>query len=458
MNDVAATTDEQDWRSFTDESLELFRSLLQIDTTNPPGNEREAAELLADSLREDGYEPELLVPAPGRANLVARLPATHPGGGGPLLLTGHLDVVPADPARWRHDPFAAVEDDGYLYARGAIDMKNMVAMSAMVMKRFARLDLPRDRDLIFCAVSDEEEGCRWGSQWMVEEHPDKVRAEYMLGEIGGFPLDVMGSRFYPIQIAEKGICWLKLIVTGDPAHGSIPNPGSTTSRLARTLAKIASRRLPQHNTPVTEITLRTLAAQQKWPIRAALLSLLNPVASRALLPKLKPENLARNFEAMLSNTVNITRLEAGSKINSIPGEATAYLDGRLLPGQSEDDLKRELTPMLGPGMRLETLRTMPAVSTSPDGPLYESIIATLAKHDSTGIPLPTMIPGFTDAKFFSRLGTRCFGFSPIRWPAEDGVVFSKLFHGIDERAHVEGFRWGTQVLFETVQRFVSRGL
>lgn len=444
-----------EWGAMSAEAFNLFRDLLRVDTTNPPGREGACAAVLARSLAQDGLECQVLVPQEGRANLVVRLPATHPSGAGPLLLTGHLDVVPADATHWKHPPFEAVEEGGYVFGRGAVDMKNMVAMSAMVMKIFWRAKLPRDRDIIFAAVSDEEEGCRWGSQWMVERHPEVVRAEFMVGEIGGFPMDVMGTRFYPVQVAEKGLCWFKLTATADPGHGSMPSAQAATHQLIKALASLTKRRLPQHNTAVVSHMIRTLASHQRWPVRTALETLLKPALSGLLLPKLKPAHLARNFAAMLSNTVAVTRLEAGDKINTLPATATAYIDGRTLPGQTEESFLDEVRSRIGKAASIEVIRVLQPVETAADGPLYESITRALGQHDPKGVPLPYMIPGFTDAKFFSQLGTRCFGFSPIRWPAEDKVVFSELFHGHNERAHVEGFKWGCRVLFDAVSGLVT---
>jgi acetylornithine deacetylase/succinyl-diaminopimelate desuccinylase-like protein len=204
-------------------------------------------------------------------------------------------------------------------------------------------------------------------------------------------------------------------------------------------------------TGAVEVMLRTLAAHVRWPVGVALKALLKPAGAALLLPRLKPAHLGKSFSAMLSNTVAVTRLEGGDKLNTIPAEAVAYLDGRTLPGQGVEDLLREVKSVIGDlDLEIEVVKTLPPVETSPDGPLYESITRNLGIHDPTGVPLPYMIPGFTDAKFFSRLGTRCFGFSPLRWPVEDKLVFSELFHGHNERIHAEGFTWGNRVLFDTV--------
>lgn len=453
--------DELDWVQINEEALALFRALLRLDTTNPPGNERLAADLLAEELRADGVEPWIAESAPGRANLVARLPANVDAPlDGPLLLAGHTDVVPADAASWTHPPFGAVEADEMIWGRGAVDMKNMVAMSAMVMKLLARHpEIPRHRDLIFAAVADEEEGCAFGSSWLVDHHAERVRAEYMLGEVGGFWLNIGARTYIPIMVAEKGRVHMKLRASGPPGHGSIPHEESALARLARAIARLEERRLPYHLTPVVEGFIRKLAASQPLPTSAGMLGMLNERTAPVVLERLLPErDQARSFHAMLHNTATPTIMHAGGKLNVIPREATCELDGRSLPGQTAHDLAREVRDVIADaGVEVEVLSASPPVVADPvDGPLMRTIEHVVGRHEPRAICVPYMITGFTDARAFSRLGARCYGFSPLKLEARHQLKFSELFHGIDERVPTEGFTWGQRVLFEVVTDFMGR--
>lgn len=444
-----------DWAKAEDEALDLFRALLRLRTVNAPDlevGEDRAAALLAERFRRDGLEPEVLMSAPGRGNVVVRLPGDGTGGP-PILLSGHLDVVPADRATWTHDPFAGEVHDGWLWGRGAIDMKNMVAMSAVVLSLLARQRVRLRRDLVFAGVADEEAGCEHGSLWLAANHPDKVRAEYAISEIGGFTLHSGGRRFYPIQVAEKGICWLTITAKGTPGHGSIPNRDNPVPKIARAAERLAATRLPVHVTPVVAGQVRTLADHQPFPASVVLRSLLNPLLTDHVLDRVFPDKaLASTFDAALHNTANPTCLHAGDKINQVPGEARLQVDGRLLPGQSADDFVREVRAVIGPDLDIHVDRHLPATETAWDDPMAQWIREVVARHDPDGIVVRTMIPGFTDAKAWSRLGAKCWGFSPVRLPS--GSNFSAMFHGNDERIPVDGFRWGLRALYDLVSGLV----
>lgn len=446
--------DVSNWDEIADQSLNDFRDLLRFNTTNPPGNEVAAAKFVAKRLSDVGIR-SIDRSSGDRPNVIARLRGDGTGGG-PLLITGHLDVVPVEREHWSHDPFGAEIHDGYLYGRGAIDMKNMVTMCLTVMQLLKLSGAHLTRDVIFAAVSDEEEGCHHGSRFLVENHPDDVRAEFMLGEIGGFPLDVNGVRYYPVQIAEKGVCQFRLRARGTPGHGSMPHEDNAVVKLSEALVKLGRVRLPQHHTAAVARNIKTLAATQPAPARYVLPLLLNPRTAGFVLDRVIPKpELRRTLAASLSNTVSPTILRAGVKTNVIPGVAEAVLDGRTLPNQTSADLFREIRALIGEGFEFEIIHEATGREERADDALYAMIKENIVRHDPTGIPLPAMIPGFTDAQQFGRLGAKCYGYSPVHFPVEDNVVFTELFHGHNERIHVDGYKWGVRCLWDLVRRFVT---
>jgi acetylornithine deacetylase/succinyl-diaminopimelate desuccinylase-like protein len=440
-----------DWTAAGDEAVALLQSLLRIDTTNPPGNEGPAAELLAETLRADGIEPLLLDSAPGRTNLVARLRASGGGEGGPLLLTGHLDVVPVERSQWLRDPFGGEIADGFVWGRGAIDMKNFVAMAAMVQKLLARTARPLRRDVIFAAVADEETGCDLGSRFLVENRPELVSAEFALGEGGGFTLTVGKQRYYTVQVAEKGVCWLRARVKGRPGHGSIPHEDNAVVKLCSAVARLGRTRLPQHVTQVMRSFVEAVAASQPLAARLVLPRLLNPVIAGVLLDRVFPDpTVARGFAALLSNTAVPTVLAAGQKTNVIPSEARCEIDGRILPGETVPSFLQEVQRVMGPEVELEVLRSLPPVETPEpyDTPVFSAIQRAVKRHDPQALAVPYLMPGFTDAKYLSRLGLKWYGFAPVRFPPE--LRFAELYHGHNERVPVDGFRLGLQMLYDVV--------
>ena len=440
--------------AFDQEALELFQALLRIDTTNPPGLERAAAELLAESLRKDGVEPELLEKLPGRTNLVARIKGD--GSLPPLLLTGHLDVVAAEPSAWTHPPFAAEIHDGWVWGRGAVDMKNMVAMSAMVLKQLKREGRILKRDLIFAAVADEEDGCHNGSIFLVNDHPEKIRAEFALGEIGGFTLRIGPARLYPVQVAHKGMAWIRASVKGTPGHGSLPRDDQAIHKLALALARLGHQKLPVHVTKPVRAMIEGLRAVQPLAGKLGLTLLMRPMFTDTVLESLFPDKgLARSFNALLRNTAVATVVKAGYKTNVIPSEAEAQIDGRILPGQTTADLLRELREVLGEEVELAVHNEMAPLEVPAESALVDAIRAALHDADPGGTMLPYVMPGFTDGGPISKLGTLYYGFAPIFFPEAPAVSFAELYHGHDERIPVEGFHQGLAVLLDVVRRFCA---
>jgi acetylornithine deacetylase/succinyl-diaminopimelate desuccinylase-like protein len=444
--------EQVDWDQEGKAVVELLRALVRFDTTNPPGDEAECIAFLADSLRGSGVEPEVLSPAPGRANLVARLPGGD-GGAAPLLLNGHVDVVAAEAGRWRHPPFAGEVHDGAIWGRGTVDMKHMVAMSVATVALLARLGLPLRRDLKLAAVADEEAGCAAGSAWLVDHHPDKVRAGHALGEVGGATLYLGGRPFYPVQVAEKGIAWLRATASGATGHGSIPRGDNAVVRLSAFLALVGRRRLPLHPSPELRRFLEALGGVAGRRGRVALPLLLHPRWSNLALRRgVRDPGMARLLSALLRNTASPTVVHAGHKVNVIPGRAEAELDGRIAVGSSEAELLAELRALAGPGIELELLAPSRPPTVSPAGDeLFATLAAVVADHHPGAVAVPSVTPGFTDAKFWSALGTACYGFTPIRLEPTD-PDFPAMFHGDDERIPVAGLQAGLRMLADAVAR------
>ena len=425
-----------------------------MDTTNPPGNERRCAEFLARELEQAGYRPELLEAEPDRTNLVVR----HRGTGArpPLLLTAHLDVVEADPARWRHPPFSGDEHEGCLWGRGAIDMKNMAAMCTAIMRRLALTQTVLARDIIFAAVADEEAGCDLGSRFLVEHHRSLVESEYAIGESGGFSLHLGNTTFYPIQVAEKGFCWVRARIVGEPGHGSMPRHDSAITRLGEALGRLGRTSLPVHPTSHVTDFLDSLRARQPALIQPLVKLVARPQLLARIARLVPGASIARSFSALLSNTAAATVVRAGSKTNVIPGLAEFEIDGRTLPGQTDDDLLRELREVLGPDVELEIMKSAPPVVTEPvASPVFDSIKRQIEAREPDAVVIPYLIPGFTDAKYFTQTGARWYGFSPVKIERGSGIRFADMFHGHDERIPIAGLAWGTEVL-DAVVREISK--
>jgi acetylornithine deacetylase/succinyl-diaminopimelate desuccinylase-like protein len=448
------SAEEIDWTVEGDTCVGLLRDLLRIPTVNPPGNERPAAELVAEFLRAQRLEPRLLESDPSRASVIAR----YKGNGRlpPLLLTGHLDVVEADAATWKYPPFSGEMAEGCIWGRGAVDMKNMVSMSACVLSLLARTQPKLERDVIFAAVADEETGSSKGAHFLVDEHADLVRAEYALGEIGGFSLHILGRTFYPIQVAEKGQVWLTATFSGEAGHGSMPRADSAVIKAAEAIVRLGHNRLPFHPTDVVRRFLRELAAGLPHPARFILPRLGTPALAGLVLDRVLPDPaMRRTFASYLSNTASPTVVRAGSKTNVIPASASVEIDGRTLPGQSEEDFLREIRRHIGDEAIVRVMASQPPVVTPIDTPMFRCLADSIRAHDPAGIPIPAMIPGFTDAKAYSKLGTKYYGFSPVRFEPNDGISFAALYHGKDERIPEAGLRWGLRALYDAVIRFAA---
>jgi len=422
-----------------DEVVGLCQDLIRIDTTNTgdsatSAGERAAAEYVAAKLDEVGISAEILESEPKRANVIARIPGADRTRGA-LLLHGHLDVVPAEPAEWSVHPFSGEVRDDYLWGRGAVDMKDTDAMTLAVVRQWMREGTTPPRDIVLAFVADEEAGGRKGARWLVDNRPELFEGcTEAISEVGGFSLTVRDDlRLYLIETAEKGIGWMKLTARGRPGHGSMVHEDNAVTRLCEAVARLGVHEFPIVMTKTVRAFLE--AVSEAFGVE------LDPDDVEGTLARLG--NLARIVGATLRNTANPTMLDAGYKANVVPSSATAVVDGRFLPGQ-EEEFERQLAAILGPGIEREWVVKDQALETAFDGPLVEQMAAALKAEDPGAHAIPYMLSGGTDGKSFERLGMRCFGFSPLRLPPD--LDFAALFHGIDERVPVEGLRFGVRVL------------
>jgi acetylornithine deacetylase/succinyl-diaminopimelate desuccinylase-like protein len=421
----------------SDEVVTICRDLIRIDTTNPgdhsgPG-ERRAAEHVAALLSEVGLEPVVLESHPGRASVVARIAGEDPARPA-LLMHGHLDVVPANAADWRRHPFSGEIADGCVWGRGAVDMKDMDAMILAVVRQRMREGRRPPRDVVLVFTADEEAGGAWGAHWLVDKHPDVFEGvTEAIGEVGGFSATIGGRRLYLIQTAEKGMAWLRLTAHGVAGHGSMIQPDNAVTDLAETVARIGRHEWPVRLTPSVRAFLEGACA--------ALGVEFTPDNLSQVLAKIGP--ISRIIAATVKNTVNPTGLKAGYKVNVVPQAAVAEVDGRFLPGY-EEEFFAEIDRLLGSGVTRDFINHDIAVETTADGDLYKAMSAALLAADPDAKVVPYCMSGGTDAKSFSTLGIRCFGFAPLQLPAD--LDFSGMFHGIDERVPVDGLRFGVRVL------------
>ncbi len=450
---TANTRSPIDWKAVDEEVISHLQNLLRLDTRNPPGNEIRAAHYLRAVLEAEGFDCVIVGPSPERATLITRLKGD--GSEPPLLLMGHTDVVAVEPEKWSHGPFSGDIADGFVYGRGALDMKNTVAMEVMSMLLLKRQGVALKRDVIFMAEADEETGGHEGAQWVVEHHPELIQAEYALNEGGGSGLEVNGKIYYTVETAEKGSARFKLRATGEPGHGSVPHGQSAIIGLAELLSKLRGQQPPVHFTATLRGYIEGLASAQEPELAAQLRGVLADEARASeAIERLPIDPLLKlELHAMARNTIAPTMLKAGSQINVIPSEAVAYLDGRILPGQTLEGYLQELHAIFGEDCEIEFIDPSIALEADPASPLFETINAVLREHAPDAAVIPTMLTGGTDAKHVSRLGTKVYGFSPELY---NGINGWSGVHGHDERIAVKSMQWGTRVMYEVVEKFAGR--
>jgi acetylornithine deacetylase/succinyl-diaminopimelate desuccinylase-like protein len=420
---------------------ELAQQLIRFDTTSPGGRERELIDWLAPQLEAAGLDIRVLSRDPDRPNIVARLRGR--GDAPPLLLHGHVDVVPVTGQKWSVDPFAGVIDDGVLWGRGALDMKGGMAMLITAVLLAAQ-GPPPPGDLILCVLSDEEQGGAFGASFLVEEHAELFAGvRHAIGEFGGFSFPMIGKRVYPIQVAEKQRAVVRLVAEGDAGHGALGGPGSAVTALAQSTRRIGKTGLPVHITPVTSRMLEEMADAVGSPLGSVVRALSKESISGTVLRTLGDR--AEAIGPMLRNTATVTHLAAGDRdaINVVPAQAEANVDCRVLPGYGPDELLAELRPLLAPGVRAEIVlfeQADPAV----DWSLYPLLAKLLSDADPSGHPVPMLLAGVTDGRHFSRLGIQHHGFLPMQLPPD--LRFQSLLHAADERVPVAALDFGTEIL------------
>jgi acetylornithine deacetylase/succinyl-diaminopimelate desuccinylase-like protein len=414
--------------------------LIRIDTTNRGGGdarERPAAEYVAARLAEAGLSPALLESAPGRANVVARVSGTSPGAAA-LLVHGHLDVVPADPADWSVHPFSGEVRDGVLWGRGAVDMKNADAVLLAVVSRWAAGGVRPLRDIVLAFTADEEDTTAFGSRWLVEEHPSLFEGcTEAIGESGAFTFHAgAGRRLYPIASAERGTAWLKLTARGRAGHGAKPNAENAVTRLAGAVSRIGAHRWPVRLIPTVRAAIDALGFDRDPA----------DLDADSLLAALGPA--APLVAGTIRNSANPTMLQAGYKINVVPGQAAGYVDGRVLPG-SAHEFEAVMDELTGPDVTWEYVHQDRALEAPLDAPVVRSMARALLAEDPGAVIVPYCMSGATDAKQFARLGMACYGYTPLVLP--EGYDYYAMFHGTDERIPLSALDAGVRVM----DRFLS---
>ncbi|MCR8897074.1 M20/M25/M40 family metallo-hydrolase [Gordonia sp. GONU] len=434
------------FQSATTEVVDLVSRLIRFDTSNTgepetTKGEEECAKWVAQQLEEVGYTTQYVESGrPGRGNVFARLAGPPDSDRGALLIHAHLDVVPAEPADWSVHPFSGTVKDGYIWGRGAVDMKDMAGMALALARQFKRDGTVPPREIVFAFLADEEAGGTWGAHWLVENRPDLFEGiTEAVGEVGGFSLTVdrpdgTQKRLYLVETAEKGLGWMRLTAEARAGHGSFLHADNAVTEVAEAVARIGRHTFPLVMTESVSQFLAEVSAETGLDF--------SPDAPDLETSLFKLGNLARIIGATLRDTANPTMLKAGYKANVIPQKAEAVIDCRVLPGRQEA-FEKEIDELIGPNVTREWITHLDSYETTFDGDLVDAMNNAILAHDEQGKTVPYMLSGGTDAKAFAKLGIRCFGFAPLQLPPE--LDFAALFHGVDERVPVDAVLFGTKV-------------
>ena len=421
------------------ETITLCQEMIRIPSVNygeGRGDEKAMAEYVASKLAEVGIKSELIETAPNRVNVVAKIEGSDQSRPG-LVLHGHIDVVPANADDWSVDPFSGEIKDGFIWGRGAVDMKDMDAMILATVRMWQRVGYKPPRNILLAFFADEEAGSDYGSRWLVKHRPELFDGySEAVSEVGGFSLTITGGhRLYLVEAAQKGINWMKLSAKGTAGHGSFINPDNAVTKVADAVSRIGNYEWPQLETKTSGLLFRKIAqlTGDKY----------DPKNVKPLLKHLG--GAVKMLGATISNTANPTMLEAGYKVNVIPQSASAVVDGRFLPGY-EDQLQQTIKRLAGDDIEVEMITRDIALEVEFAGPLVDAMCKAITGEDKEGIPVPYLMSGGTDNKALSDLGIIGYGFSPLKLP--ENLDFFSLFHGVDERVPIDGLKFGVRVLYE----------
>jgi len=425
----------------------ILQNLIRFDTTNPPGNEAECIDYINRLIQSAGIDTRILYKDPARPNLICRIKGN--GNAPPLLLYGHVDVVTTAGQVWQYPPFEGRIVDGFLWGRGALDMKGAVAMILCAFLRAKYENLYLAGDIVLCIMSDEEAGGNLGTGFLVERHADYFKGiRYAISEFGGFSFYLKGKKFFPIEVIQKQVCSIKATIRSRSGHGAFVMKDGAMAKLARMLNQLDKKYLPVHITPVVRTFVEQMAAALPFPGRLVLQQLVNPLFADRVLKLLGEKG--RNFIPMLRNTVNATIVRGGDKVNVLPSEIEVMLDGRLLPGFGPEDIIEEIKEVVDDDIELEVIRYDPG-PLEPDMGLFDTLASVLRTLDPDGIPVPYLLSASSDARFFSKIGIQTYGFIPMQLP--ESLDFSRLIHAADERIPVEALTFGSEAIYQLLQCF-----
>ncbi|MBI4620525.1 MAG: M20/M25/M40 family metallo-hydrolase [Desulfobacterales bacterium] len=447
-------TREINWEQVEDEAVEILSRYIQIDTTNPPGNEIKGALFLKERLEREGLECVVLESEKGRGNIVTR----YKGDGtlSPLLLLHHIDVVPAEADKWLHPPFSGKVLDGEIWGRGAFDCKSLGVMELMVLLLFKRSGFKSRRDIIFAATSDEEAGGKYGVEWMVENHFDLMKTDFVINEGGLAGFSVNNKNLYMCQTAEKGVCWVRLTFKGTPGHASMPDGKNCISDMATAIERISKYQSRLQQSPITVRLIEGLAKEQSFMEEKIFMGLLDESLSFNVLDRIPDKGLKTILNTMLRNTFVPTVVQGGKKTNVIPSECYCEIDCRMLPGENPESIIGELKAALGDitSFDLEILGSSTPTESKIPTELYSTIERCVKRHDSDARLIPFISSGATDSRFFREKGITAYGFAPLKIGESLSSHLEKM-HGHNERISVEGLLYGTRVLYDIVSDFCS---
>ena len=425
----------------------ILQNLIRFDTTNPPGKEAECIDYISRLIQSAGIDTKILYQDPVRPNLICRIKGN--GNAPPLLLYGHVDVVTTAGQVWQYPPFEGRIVDGFLWGRGALDMKGAVAMMLCAFLRAKYENIHLAGDVVLCIMSDEEAGGNLGTGFLLEHHADYFKGiRYAISEFGGFSFYLKGKKFFPIEVIQKQICSIKATIRSRSGHGAFVMKDGAMAKLARMLNQLDKKYLPVHITPVVRTLVEQMASALPFPGRMVLQQLVNPLFTDRVLKLLGEKG--RNFIPMLRNTVNATIVRGGDKVNVLPSEIEVMLDGRLLPGFGPEDIIEEIKKVVDDDIELEVIRYDPG-PLDPDMGLFDTLASVLRTLDPDGIPVPYLLSASSDARFFSKIGIQTYGFIPMQLP--ESLDFARLIHAADERIPVEALTFGSEAIYQLLQCF-----